>query len=232
MNENQIKNIVGTKIGLYEILYECDFKSKDGHRMFHIRCSECGWETNTQKHQIKFLSNKCTHRNKAGQYSKESAKLLWKNKRIQRIYQGLLNRCYNEKSKSYRWYGAKGIKVCKEWLDNPLEFEQWALSNGYKDNLTIDRKNSNKDYCPKNCRWVTNIENSKYKLTTKILEVDGIEHTGREWGNLLNLGTNTINKMLREHPKEIVQEFIRRRKKNKTLKRKSHQTWLNVYNII
>lgn len=47
------ETIIGTRIGLYDVLYECDFKSNDGHRMFHVKCSECGWETNMQMHQIK-----------------------------------------------------------------------------------------------------------------------------------------------------------------------------------
>ena len=51
-------NIVGTRIGLYDVLYECDFKSNDGHRMFHVKCSECGWESNVQMHRIKMLSKK------------------------------------------------------------------------------------------------------------------------------------------------------------------------------
>lgn len=44
------ENIVGTRQSIYDVLYECDFKAKDGHRMFHVKCSECGWETDMQMH--------------------------------------------------------------------------------------------------------------------------------------------------------------------------------------
>lgn len=231
MGKRSEQNIVGTKIDLYDVLYECDFKSNDGHRMFHVRCSECGWESDVQMHQVKFLGKVCRHTNLVGQYSTDNAKLSWENKRLHKIYQGLLTRCYNENEKSYRWYGAKGIKVCNEWLDSPLKFEEWSLKNGYQDGLTIDRKDESKDYSPDNCRWITLSDNAKYKSTTRIVEVDGIERTGREWPNFLNLGTNTINKMLREYPEEQVKEFIRRRLKDKTKIRRSHQTWMNVYDL-
>lgn len=224
-------NIVGARIGLFDILYECDFKSSDGHKLYHIKCSKCGWENDSLLSTIKRFKNNCKHRNKAGQYSINKCKLKWKNKRIKKIYQGILERCYNEKDKAYRWYGGKGVKVCKEWIDNPLLFEDWALSNGYKEKLTIDRKDESKGYSPDNCRWVTVSDNAKYKSTTRILEVDGIRHTGREWADVLGIGTNTVNSMLRQYPKEQVEEFIRRRIKEPNKTRKSKQSWMNVYGL-
>lgn len=222
------ENIVGTKIGIYEVLYECDFKSNDGHRMFHVKCTKCGWETNKQMHQIQYVKE-CKHKNRFGEYI--ALGKTWKNKRIRNIFKGVLDRCYNPNDKNFKTYGGKGIKVCQEWIENPKLFELWSLENGYKDNLTIDRIDSNKDYCPENCQWITLSDNAKYKSTTRIIEVDGIEHTGREWPNFLILGTNTINKMLREYPEEQVKEFIRRRLKDKTKTRRSHQTWMNVYGL-
>lgn len=221
-------NIVGTKIGIYEVLYECDFKSNDGHRMFHVRCSECGWETNIQMHQIKY-TKKCKHKNRFGKYITPGK--IWNNKRLYFIFKGMLDRCYNSKEKNYRWYGAKGVKVCGEWIQNPKSFEEWALDNGYKEGLTIDRIDESKDYSPENCRWITNEDNAKYKSTTRIIEVDDIQHTGREWPDLLNLGTNTINTMLRKYPEEQVKEFIRRRLQDLTKTRRSKQTWMNVYGL-
>lgn len=231
MSKRKEENIVGKRIGLYDVLYESDFKSNDGHRMFHVKCSECGWETDIQLRHIKFLNQICKHQNSAGQYTTDKAKLKWSNRRIYRIYQGILQRCYNPNEKSYCWYGAKGIKVCQEWLDNPLSFEKWAILNGYEDNLTIDRIDESKDYSPNNCRWIALSDNAKFKSTTRILEVDGIEHTGREWPKFLKLGTNTVNLMLRTYPEEQVKEFIRRRLQDLTKIRKSHQTWMNVYGL-
>lgn len=228
MGKRNEQNIVGTRIGLYDVLYECDFKSNDGHRMFHVKCSECGWETNMMPQHIS-KAKSCNHIGIDGKYKDFLIK--WENETLQHIFAGIKRRCYNPKDRAYRWYGAKGIKVCNEWMQNPKSFEEWALSNGYQKGLTIDRKDESKDYSPENCRWVTLSNNAKYKSTTKIIEVDEVEHTGREWPNFLNLGTNTINKMLREYSEEQVKEFIRRRLQDLTKTRRSHQTWMNVYGL-
>ena len=122
------------------------------------------------------MTKKCTHLNKNGNY-KNFCSYCWKNKRLSKIFKDMTTRCYSKNAREYRWYGGKGIKICDEWINNPKTFEDWALNNGYKDNLTIDRINSDKDYSPDNCRWITLIDNAKYKSTTTILEVDGESYT-------------------------------------------------------
>lgn len=223
----EYENIIGTQIGIYQVLCLSDKKTKDRHRLYHVKCLICGWETDMKKKYI-CKTKKCKHKNLGGKYISQQK---WKNKKLRRIFAGMLQRCYNSNNKSYNCYGAKGIKVCDEWLNNPSIFEEWALSNGYEDNLTIDRINSNKDYCPENCRWVTKSENSKYKSTTKILEVDGISHTGADWSKILNLSNSAINKMLQKYPKEQVKEFIRRRLENPNKMRKHPQSWMETYEL-
>ena len=64
-------------------------------------------------------------------------------------------RCYIRSSSNYSYYGGRGIKVCNEWLKSFDDFRNWALKNGYNENLTLDRIDVNKDYSPDNCRWVS-----------------------------------------------------------------------------
>ena len=73
------------------------------------------------------------------------------------------NRCYRESYHAYKHYGGRGIKVCNEWLNDFRTFYDWAMANGYKDDLSIDRINCNKGYNPQNCRWVTMAEQNKNK---------------------------------------------------------------------
>lgn len=71
------------------------------------------------------------------------------------IHYEMMKRCYNEKSVMYRNYGAKGITVCNEWHDKEI-FKKWALKNGYKKGLRLERIDTKDDYCPSNCRFGRN----------------------------------------------------------------------------
>lgn len=225
MEEVSQNNYVGQRIGLFDILYECDYKSNDGHRLFRVKCSECGWETDVAFRNIKRMSKRCTHKGVSGNYINFSS-FKWDNPKVGRIFHGITQRCYYSSNKTYRWYGAKGIGVCDEWLNNPKSFEDWAVSHGYKDGLTIDRIDSNKDYCPDNCRWVTPSDNSKYKSTTSYINVDGEIHTGRDWAAILALSTNIINKYIRTYGLDNTIEFIRRYRANPHLQKYRGQ---NIY---
>lgn len=224
---------IGETHGVYVIIDMLPDKDKYGHWIYKCECTKCGRIKLSHYGAIagpKSVIYCCNHLRANGE-QKPYIKGQWNNGRIGRIFHGLTLRCYNQNDRAYRWYGAKGIAVCEEWLSNPFEFEKWAMRNGYADDLTIDRIDSSKDYCPENCRWVTMRDNSKYKSTTTILTVDGISHTGKDWAKECNLGCNTINKMLRKFQTECVVTFILARLKDPEKTRKSHQTWFDVYGI-
>ena len=84
--------------------------------------------------------------------------------KVEQLYKTWLrikNRCSNPNNDRYEYYGKRGIQVCPEWLNNYPAFKVWALANGYKPGLSIDRINNNGNYSPENCQWLTSIENIK-----------------------------------------------------------------------
>lgn len=218
----------GDEVGIFEIIERTDRRC-GGHWYYKVKCRECGCVLEIQNHQI-HIAKKCVHLNVNGNYKDFTNS--WSDGRLQIIFAHMIQRCYDPKDKNYSIYGGKGIRICEEWINSPPLFEKWALENGYSKELSIDRIDPNKDYSPENCRWVTLSQNSKYKSTTRAIEVDGEKKTGREWGESLGLGTNTINSYYRQYGEEMVKEFIRARKEDPSKVRQNHMTWLEVYGLI
>ena len=79
------------------------------------------------------------------------------------VWSGMRARCYNENNPRYKHYGGRGITICDEWCDSPILFVDWALNNGYKKGLSVDRENNNGNYNPDNCRFITQKQSSYNK---------------------------------------------------------------------
>jgi hypothetical protein len=99
----------------------------------------------------------------------------------------------NPKSKVYKYYGGKGIKICDEWLKDFSSFYVWAAENGYKENLTLDRIDNDGNYCPENCRWVSQKEQIRNTSRNIFIEVEGESRILAEWSELTGVKSQTIN---------------------------------------
>ena len=101
--------------------------------------------------------------------------------RLYMIYYHIKTRCFNKKDIRWKHYGGRGITICKEWKNDYLSFKNWALSNGYKQNLSIDRIDNDGNYCPENCRWSTTKEQCNNKRNNLHITAFGETKTISEW---------------------------------------------------
>lgn len=116
------------------------------------------------------------------------------NTRLFDIWRGMKKRCYNPNSPAYQWYGEKGIKLCKDWEDNFENFYNWAVNNGYRENLTIERTDIDKDYEPSNCKWITNEEQANNRRTCNFITYQGETLNMSQWSKKLGISYNKIQK--------------------------------------
>lgn len=79
--------------------------------------------------------------------------------RLYHAWSEMRRRC-NGRCTNHQYYGDKGISYCEEWEDFDV-FADWAIKNGYQPCLEIDRIDSDKNYTPDNCRWVSHKKNSR-----------------------------------------------------------------------
>jgi len=103
------------------------------------------------------------------------------NTKIHWLWCKIRQRCNNPNCSDYHKYGQRGIKVCKEWDDSFESFYSWALEHGYKDGLTIDRKDNDGDYCPENCWFTDNKHQSNNRRSNNLIEIDGVSKTIQQW---------------------------------------------------
>ena len=221
---------VGTDIGIYHIESLNDELAPDGHKVYHVKCRYCEFENDMKMWDIK-QPQICKHIANTGRVI--DFKMTWSSKKLKSVFYDMVSRCYNKNNKGYKWYGAKGVKVCDEWLNNPKAFDEWALNSGYQEGLTIDRIDSDKDYSPENCRWLTLEENSRRAGNVNWITVNGETLTGKQWAYKLGIGTNTINKLLKKHGLEKTTQLIEAMLLNPSLKQQqdNSKSWFDIYNI-
>ena len=105
-------------------------------------------------------------------------------------------RCYDPKSRSYKDYGARGIQICDEWLNDPNSFVKWALENGYEPGLSIDRIDNDGNYKPENCRWVTLAENNQNRRSSRFFTINGETKNMTQWCKIYDINWSTVDRRL------------------------------------
>lgn len=115
--------------------------------------------------------------------------------RLYQVWCNMRRRCEDSKSSQYKDYGGRGITVCEGWHDF-AQFQTWALSNGYTDNLTIERKDVDGDYEPNNCTWISKKDQANNRRSCVVYEYKGEKHNLMQWCNIYNLPYDTVRTRL------------------------------------
>lgn len=187
-----VKNLKGMQFGRLLVL-DVDQGRK---RKTYWRClCECGNEKMVRSDALQDGSTKSCgclkkEQNKvnltANHSHKQSGTLLYKK------WQGMKKRCYNESSEDYERYGGRGIGVCAEWHNSFSGFYKWALQNGYKEDLTIERIDNSGNYEPNNCRFATTKEQSNNRRSNIVIHIAGVDYTLTEICEYLDLPFSSI----------------------------------------
>ena len=171
-----IKRVENSKRGESRWLCRCscgNYKEVQGNNLKSKQVQSCG----CIRKEVSSLKNKLHGMTKS---------------RIYRIYQHMKDRCYRVTDKRYQRYGGRGIKICDEWLNSFVEFYNWSIQNGYKENLTIDRIDNNGNYEPKNCRWITHKEQNRNYSRNVLLTYRGETKCIIEWSEELGIKYQTL----------------------------------------
>ena len=128
------------------------------------------------------------------------------NKKLYDIWHGMCRRCHDPRRKDYYKYGARGIKVCKEWRGSDTDddwqyegyvvFQAWALSHGYRQGMTLDRVSNHRGYAPNNCRWISKKAQAYNRKTNTYITANGITQTLTQWSIQQNIPDYVICKRI------------------------------------
>ena len=184
-------DLTGKRFGRLTVLEKSCLDVGDKGKTYYICRCDCGNMT------INYSSDlTCNKTLSCGCYSRENTKQRklkhgQAETRLYEIWQNMKKRCSNTRSTLYKNYGGRGITVCEEWQEFE-PFRDWAMANGYSDDLSIDRIDVNGNYCPENCRWATRKEQANNTRKNHYLTYNGRTMTMRQWADELGVSYNLI----------------------------------------
>lgn len=169
-------------------------------RLWKMKCS-CGELFVAQPSDSKGACRKCAMEKLSAERTKhgESPKQGKRNaSKLYSIWVNMRNRCFNSENKSFVYYGGRGISVCDEWNEF-LNFEKWAIQNGFEENLTLDRVDVNGNYEPENCRWISRKEQMRNTRSNHLLTYNGDTKTMAEWAEITGIPYSTLKQRINKY---------------------------------
>lgn len=182
-------NLLNKRFGKLVVLEECNKRDNFGNKVYKCLC-DCGNITYVRGNSLRTGNNRSCGCLRGSNHGKTHTRLYY-------VWCSIKQRCYNPNNNRYDDWGGRGVTMCEEWRKDFQAFYNWAINNGYDDNLTIDRIDNNKNYEPDNCRWVDRKTQNRNKRNNRNITIDNETHCLKEWCEILNLKYNTISMRLR-----------------------------------
>lgn len=174
----RIKDLSGLRFGKL-VVVEFVGLTKARASVFRCKC-DCGCEKLVRGDHLQsgaISSCGCIVRKQNGLHSSK----------LYDVWSGIKRRCYNSDCRNYKNYGGRGITVCELWKNSFLAFYEWAMMNGYKENMSIDRIDNDGPYSPENCRWATAKQQANNRRTSHHVDYCGKEYTIPELSQLFGV---------------------------------------------
>lgn len=183
-------DLVGERFGYLTVLNLDHVGNGKAH--WRCRCERCGGETVVPTASLKngtTTSCGCYKRENLGERTRTHGLT---NHPLYRVWANMKSRCGYEDNIGWDRYGGRGITVCDEWLHDFKAFHDWAIENGWKPGLTIDRRNNDDGYSPWNCRIADVYTQANNRSNNRIVHYDGEAHTVKQWSDILNVKYATL----------------------------------------
>lgn len=164
------------------------------------------------------MSDKTSDKNKQAIKTSDNISYRKTHRKLYEVWHSMKQRCDNKNHPKFHVYGGRWITYVPEWSD-AKNFCNWALNNGYKEGLEIDRINVNGNYEPNNCRWVDRKTNAQNQRKAIIIEVNGMSMCAAEWERFLGIGKSNIMMWIRRWGIEFTKSRIKEILETGTYKR-------------
>ncbi len=186
---SKYRDLTGQKFGRLTCIKDVG-RNKRWNRVWLCKC-DCGNEVKVSSSDLIQGSIQSCGCLRAELLRKRRTKHGLSGTRLYNIWCDMKRRCMNPTRIAFDRYGGRGITVCDEWMEFE-PFYKWAMENGYRDGLTLERINNDKGYSPDNCKWATHKEQARNMRTSIYLTYNGKKMTIAEWAEILGVKRETL----------------------------------------
>lgn len=172
----KFKDLTGLRFGRLTVV-RMDKERKNTHIVWECKC-DCGNTCHVLGYAMHYGNTKscgCLEQENRLTFSQFNTKHNYSNDpvlcHVYHVWKSIKGRCRRKTDKRYHRYGGRGISICSEWED-PVNFVNWAIANGYRRGLTLDRIDNDGNYCPENCRFISIRENNRNSSNTHLTMSD------------------------------------------------------------